>query len=181
MQRRKLDIILLCVSISSFFLMAISILLMPLKISSIEPQMLNAAIGSMFWGFFIIGVLIQVVLNKRRKAWIRRNHLWRNRNFLFSKVGIIAFAQNIFGCIADALLGLSLVLLITSLILTNSSGYICYVALAILVFAFCLHCILNGKIFYYVQNQDKILSEREREQQSKTEKENETWLISKIH
>ncbi len=181
MQRRKQDIILLCVSIGSFLLMALSFLVMPLKMPNIEPRILNIIIGSMFWGFLIIGVAVQVILAQRRKTWIRRNHLRRNRNFLYSKVGVLAFAQNIFGCIADAILGLSSISLIIALVLTRSAGYICYVALAVLVFAFCLHCILNGKIFYYVQNQDKILSEREREQQSKQEKENETWLISKIH
>lgn len=172
MQRRKQDIILLCVSIGSFLLMALSFLVMPLKMPNIEQRILNIIIGSMFWGFLIIGVAIQVILAQRRKAWIRRNHLRRNRNFLYAKVGIIEFAQNIFGCIADLILGLSLIFLIIALVLTRSVGYVCYIAISVSVFAFCLHCILNGKIFYYVQNQDKILSKIEREQQSKKEKEN---------
>lgn len=158
MQRRKQDIILLCVSIGSFYLMALSFLLMPLKLPEIEPRILNIISGTMFWGFLIIGIVMQVILAQRRKIWIRRNHLQRNRNFLHSKVGIIAFAQNVFGRIADVIFGLSLIALIIALILTGSAGYVCYIALAVFIFAFCLHCILNGKIFYYVQNQDKILS-----------------------
>lgn len=170
MRRRKKDIILLCVSICSFFVMALSILIMPIETDNIEPRTLNIIIGSMFWGFLIIGVTIQIILAQRRKSWIRKNHLRRNRSFLNSKVGIISFAQNLFGCIADVTLGLSLIVLIVALVLTNSAGYACYISLSIFVIAFCLHCILNGKIFYYVQNQDKILSKIEREQQIKTRK-----------
>lgn len=140
---------------------------MPLNMPNIEPRILNIIIGSVFWGFLIIGIVMQVILARRRKMWIRRNHLWRNRNFTYSKVGILAFAQNTFGCIADVILGLSLIILIIAAVLTKSAGYVCYAALAVFVFAFCLHCILNGKIFYYIQNQNKILSEIEREQQSR--------------
>ncbi len=172
MKQRKQDIILLCVSIGSFFLMSLSFLLMPITIPNMQPRILNIIVGSAFWGFLIIGVAMQVVLAQRRKAWSRRNHLCHNQKLLFSKVGIVAFAQNVFGCIADVMLGLSLIFLIIALVLTKSTGYICYIAFAIFVFAFCLHCILNGKVFYFIHNQDKILSEIEREKHAKRVKEN---------
>ncbi len=172
MKQRKLDIFLLCVSMGSFFLMSLSFLIMPITIPNIEPQILDIIAGSAFWSFLIIGVAMQIVLARRRKAWSRRNHLWLNQKSLYSKVGMIAFAQNVFGCIADVMLGLSLIFLIIALVLTKSTGYICYIAFAIFVFAFCLHCILNGKVFYFIHNQDKILSEIEREKHAKRVKEN---------
>ena len=172
MQQKRRNIILLCVSIGSFLLMSLSFLIMPAKISNIDSRVINVIIGSVFWGFLIIGVLIQVILVQRRKAWFRRNRLRRNPLSLHSRVGIFKFAQNVFGCIADAIFGFSLIFLIIALVLTRSTGYICYIALSVFVFAFCMHCILNGKVFYFIQNQDKILFEFKREQQSKLEKEN---------
>lgn len=170
MKRRKQDIILLCVSLGSFFLMSLTFLIMPITIPNIEPRILNVIIGSAFWGFLIIGVAMQVILAQRRKAWIRRNHLMHDCKSINSKVGIIAFAQNIFGGIADAILGLSLIFLITALVLTKSAGYICYIAFAMFVFAFCLHCILNGKIFYFIQNQNTFFL---KQKENNIKKENE--------
>lgn len=180
MGRRKQDIVLLCTSVGAFLLSSLSFLVMPVPVPGIPPRTQSVLMGSVFWGFLIVGAVLQVILSRRRTAWIRENHLQRNRNFWNAKVGVAAFAKNRFGCIADVLTGLSLIGLILAVVLTKNVGYVCYIALTALEFTFCLHCILNGKIFFYVQNQDKILFEREKEQQQRKEKEKETWLGSKI-
>lgn len=153
---KKKEIILLYVSIGCFFLMSVSFLLMPIDFATRGSQIFNLLIGIMFWTFLVAGLVIQFILNKIRKNWFIRNRI-RSSQFR-SKVGLISFVRNLPACIADGILAVSLIGLIISVIATNGIGYVCYIFMALLVFSFCMHCILNGKIYYFITNQDNILN-----------------------
>ncbi len=166
---KKNGLILLFVSIGSFFLMSASFLLMPIDLEAKGLQNYSSAIGIMFWVFLLLGIVTQFILGRMRKNWFIRNRI---RRFQFrSKVGLISFAQNLPACIADGIFVISLIGLIISVVATNGIGYACYIFMALLVFSFCMHCILNGKVYYFLTNQDKILKSSQPKHLDELEKE----------
>lgn len=166
---KKKEIILLYISIGCFFLMSVSFLLMPIDFATKGLQIFNLLIGIMFWVFLLLGIITQFILGHMRKNWFIRNRI---RKFQFrSKVGLISFVQNLPACIADGIFVISLIGLIISVIATNGIGYACYIFMALLVFSFCMHCILNGKVYYFLTNQDKILKSSQPKHLDELEKE----------
>lgn len=165
----KKGFMMLYISIGSFFLMSVSFLLMPIDFAAKGLQIFNLLIGIMFWAFLILGIVTQAMLNKQRKSWLVRNRI---RRFQFrGKIGLISFLQNLPACIADGILVLSIIGLIISIIATNGIGYTCYIFMAMTVFSFCMHCILNGKVYYFLTNQEKILKTSQQKRLDEEEKE----------
>lgn len=165
----KKEFIWFYISIGSFFLMACSFLLMPINFETTNLQFMSYCVGIMFWVFLILGIVSQIILAKQRKNWFIRNRIRRFRTK--SKSGAIAFLQNLPATIADLTLVISVIALIVSIVLTNAMGYACYIFMALLVFSFCMHCILNGKIYYYLTNQSAILRAAQPKQSEEKEKE----------
>lgn len=161
MDKKKVDVIWLCVSIVSYFLMSVMFLLMPLDnmVPSLRDSKATIIVGIGFWGFMMIGIAAQIILAMRRKAWYRSRHISERRSSV-RKLGVISFGANVIAVIADIGALISLCGLIVSVIFTDAAGYMCYIFLAAFSFTFCMHCILNGKIFYYVQNQNKVLAQQ---------------------
>lgn len=145
----------LYISIGSFFLMSVSFLLMPIDFAAKEMSKGSIVVGIMFWASLVLGVATQVLLGYARKTWFVRNRIRRSRTK--SRVGVIAFLQNVPACIADGLLAVSLIALSVAVVVTDATGYLCYVFMALTVFAFCMHCIFNGKVYYFLTNQDALL------------------------
>ncbi len=145
----------LYVSIGSFFLMSVSFLLMPIDFAIKGLQIINSLVGIMFWVFLALGIITQYILGHSRKKWFLKNRI---RRFQFeNKIGLISFFQNPFAIAADIVMLSSLIGLVISVIATNGIGYACYIFMSLLVFSFCMHCILNGKIYFFLTNQEKIL------------------------
>lgn len=163
------EFIWLYISIGSFFFMASSFLLMPIDFRTTKLQFMSYCVGIMFWIFMILGIVSQIILAKQRKNWFIKNRIRRFRTK--SKLGVIAFMQNLPATIADITLVVSIIALIVSIVLTNAMGYACYIFMALLVFSFCMHCILNGKIYYYLTNQSTILRSAQPKQSEEKEKE----------
>lgn len=163
MKRKQVDVIWLVISIVSFFLMSFSFMLMPVETSSSfgEMSVVSYIAGIMFWLFLITGIVTQIVLFRRRQDWYVINRIRGNR--ICQKIGIISFFKNIYAIISDVVAVISLVGLIISLVATDGTGYICYVFISIFIFAFCMHCVLNGKNYYHVINQDVMLKNIEKE------------------
>lgn len=159
MERQKQDRILLYISIACFFLMSLTFLIMPIKISEERTKLISCLIGAAFWITMAAGIIMQIILARRRASWETKNVIRRKRGYR-SKIGVIAFAQNPLALVADISCAVSLIVFIGTMIITKSTGYSCYIALSVFVFTFCMHCILNGKIFYYVQNQNKVLAQQ---------------------
>lgn len=157
MKNQKSELILLIVSIASFLLLSLAFVLMPLKnitgmaVFSILP-------GIMFWLFLLLGILTQVLLANKRKNWIVKNKAQMNA-FYKKRIGIFSFAQNPPAIIADVICMLSIIAFVVAMYLTNGTGFR-YICIAIAIFSFCMHCILNGKIYDYITKKNKITKSR---------------------
>ncbi len=151
MNRKKVDVIWLCISIISYFLMSVMFLLMPLDnmVPSLRDSKTTIVVGIGFWGFMIIGIAAQIILAMRWKAWCRLQRISERRSTA-RKLGAISFGANVIAVIADIGVIISLCGLIVSVIFTDAAGYMCYVFLAAFSFTFCMHCIFNGKIYYHI-------------------------------
>lgn len=148
MKQNKADRFLLGISIGGFAILAISFMLMPVEGLGFVP-------GILFWVGLLTGVVLQIVLEARRNSLfakynVKRETMQKARN------GLLSFRSNSLAAIADVILIISAVATILTFILTKGTGYLCYVCLSALVFSFCMHCILNGRIYIFVKNQSKV-------------------------
>lgn len=155
MKQRRTDRILLGISNGCFFVMSASFLLMPLESIKILP-------GLLFWLGLLSGLALQIVLEVRRRTFLKscaamREAMQKHRSGLFS------FKSNATAKIADYAMGLSLVAVILAFAFTKGYGYICYAFMATTIFSFCMHCVLNGRIYFYIKNQRKFRQKTERE------------------
>lgn len=148
MSRKQIDTLLLRLSISSFLAMSVSFLMMPIEAISIFA-------GGLFWFGLLVGLILQVILEIRRRDFfaryrVRRQKMQRPHN------GLLTFCANRNATIADSVLAVSVGCLVLSFWLTRGTSYLCYILIAIVVFSLCMHCILNGRIYFHVINQTKI-------------------------
>ena len=124
-------------SVAGFTTLSVSLLIMPV-------QGLHFLPGIVFWIGLLAGVGGQVFLcwRLRERNVPRRKRRW----------GLVTLCANRWAKLADY--GLMLSLLTTVLaVLKNGAACFCYVAMAATVFCFCMHCVLNGRIFAYLVKQ----------------------------
>lgn len=169
MSRKSVDTIWLGLSIFFFLMFAVSFLLMPLG-SETPTENISAytmVAGLVFWISIIMGIVTQCVLAHRRRSWYVIHRIRKVR--ATQKVGLISFFKNSYAIVADVVTILSLIGLVIAMIATQGTGYVCYVLVSLFVFSFSMHCILNGKVFYHIINQNKMLQaiEKERANSSK--------------
>lgn len=138
----KKEIVILTISIISYFLLAASFLFMPL-----EKEQLQIMAGVMFWVFLILGIVSQVLLAIWFRQACSKNKEWRIQK---QRIGIFTIGKNKFSVVADIVLLISAVTFVVLMIFTRGTGYISYIVLTILVFSFSMHCVLNGKVYYYI-------------------------------
>lgn len=162
MKQNHTDRILFGVSIGGFAILAISFMLMPVEALGIVP-------GILFWGGLLIGAVLQVVLENRRRSLFNQYNVKR-KSMQKARNGLLSFGSNSLAMIADIVMGISVVATVLAFVLTNGTGYLCYVCLAALVFAFCMHCILNGRIYIFVKNQNKVRQVLEQKKANSTNK-----------
>ncbi len=139
---------LLWASVMSFLLMSATFLLMPLEEETVYT-------GILFWVTFLIGIGTQIALDVLRKKFFKKNRVnYRKNQKKFC--GAFTFFSNLPAKIADIALPLSAVGLGLSLWLTRSMGYVCYVFLSLTVFALTMHCVFNGRNYFFALNKPKI-------------------------
>ena len=148
MKQNKADRLLLGISIGGFVVLAISFMLMPVEGLGFVP-------GILFWGGLLTGVVLQIVLETRRSSLFARYNVKREQ-MQKARNGLMSFGSNRLASVADGCMIVSVVATILAFILTKGTGYLCYVCLSVLVFSFCMHCILNGRIYIFVKNQNKV-------------------------
>ncbi len=163
MKKTQIDRGLLMLSIYGYLVMSISFLLMPF-------ESMGIASGVCFWAGLLLGTTLQVVLEIRRRAFfarikVDRRAMQKNRN------GLLSFGSNLAAKIADWTLAVSLVATTMVFVLTGGYGFVCYVCIAVTLFSFCLHCILNGRIYVHAKHQDKIQQVLEERKSKKKEGE----------
>ncbi len=164
MNRKMVDTVWLGISIFFFLMFAVSFLLMPLEseVPTENTSVYSLVAGLMFWSSIIMVIVTQCVLAFRRKYWFETHRIRKVR--ASQKIGVISFFENIYATVADIVSILSFIGFIVSTIVTHGTGYICYVLLSLFVFSFGMHCVLNGRIYYYVVNQNKYIQAVEKEQ-----------------
>lgn len=162
MKKNNTDRILLVISVCCFFLMSLSFSLMPVDVLGMFP-------GIMFWVGLAGGILLQVILEMRRRRFYRQMRVNRER-MQKTKNGLLSFASSSLATIADYATGIGFVATMLSLIITKGYGIMCYVLITITIFSFCLHCILNGRILFYVNNKEKVRLMLEMKKANKQEK-----------
>lgn len=145
-------------TIISFFITSADILLMPISnnITSLSTKWFDIVIGIIFWLSLIVGIVFFVMYAKNCKDWYSQN-IGERDVYKERKIGLITFFSNEFAIFSDALLFISFAVFVLLMIFTNGSGFICYVVIAILIYSFVLHCILNGKSFYIHSCVNKFL------------------------
>ena len=171
MIKKYTDKILLVASMLCYLVLAISFLLMPLegKIIAANVSLYSLIAGLAFWLSIIGGIATQCILANRRKKWFSKHHIKRVKHS--DKIGLISCMKNIYAVVADIFVAVGVIGLIVSVIATQATGYVCYVFVSLLVFSFSMHCILNGKIYYFVINKEKMLKALEREKANKLKEE----------
>lgn len=132
----------LLASVICFFLMSVDFLIMPIS-NNIEKDMrwFEILTGILFWLPLIAGIVLQVILSLNYKKNINKDMA---DNKLF---GAISFFKNKIAAVFDVISVISLITFIAMLIFTSATSYFCYILISLFVFSFCMHCILNGKIF----------------------------------
>ena len=156
MSRKQVDTIWLGLSIFFFLMFAVSFLLMPLgsETPTESISVYTMVAGLMFWISIIMEIVTQCVLAHRRRSWYVIHRIRKVR--ATQKIGLVSFFKNSYATIADVVTILSLIGLVIAMIATQGTGYICYVLVSLLVFSFSMHCILNGKVFCHIINQNKM-------------------------
>ena len=162
MRQRQIDRILLGISVGSFLLMSASFLLMPIVSITIIP-------GLLFWIGLVLGITLQIVLEIRRRAFFKSYSVNRGK-MQKPKNGLLSFGSNALAIIADRSMVISFVAMILAFVITKGYGYICYVFIATTIFSFCMHCVLNGRIYFHAKNQLKVRQVLEQKKANSTDK-----------
>lgn len=140
-----MDQILLWGGVGCFGLMGLSFTLMAPELEAVPG--ISVAAGLLFWGPLLLGTVSQTALAIRRNRWLRS----MKRRFRHHRAGIFSFFRTPMGTAADVGMLVSGAAFGLSLVLTHSTGLVCYFLLSLLVFFFANHCIFNGKSYNYIQ------------------------------
>ncbi len=162
MKRNTVDRVLLGLSVAAFLGMSASFPLMLLEGMKILP-------GLLFWAGLVLGSALQAVLAARRRK-LFYGYGMKPRKMQKARNGLLSMGSNPLAIVADTGFVFGLVTTVLVFVFTEGMGELCYVFLGITVFAFCMHCILNGRIYLYVTNYHKI---RQALEEKKSQKERE--------
>ena len=162
MKQRKIDRILLGISVGCFLLMSVSFLLMPIASATVVP-------GFLFWLGLLLGVVLQFLLEARRRAFFK-SYAVNRKKMQKPRCGLLSFGSNAPALVADRSLAISLIGMIAAFVITKGYGYLCYVFIATTMFSFCMHCVLNGRIYFHVKNQIKVRQVLEQKKVNSTDK-----------
>ncbi len=170
---KKSDYTLFWASVLSLLVLSASFLLMPVNSSEnpAETSVWSVFAGILFWLSIISTAIAQSVLTSRRNKAYRENKIRQTR--VQKTVGVFSFFRNFYGTISDVTFVLSIIALVVSIILTDAAGYLCYVFVGTSVFTFSMHCVFNGKNYYYLININSLIKSSEKERYSKSVKSEE--------
>lgn len=144
---KKADRRLLAISIIGYVFLSVSVLLMPAGNGALRETPWRYLPGGLFWLSLLVGIIPQFVLSARYRSWRKKQAGGKKRPEKSQRIGLISFFRNPLARVADILLILSIVALATVMLLISNTSYVCYILLALTIFSFCMHCILNGRVF----------------------------------
>lgn len=158
----------LVLSILEFTLMSASFLAMPLE----EETRYS---GIAFWVMLVLGIGAQIALDQCRRRFFRDMRI-HYKKMQKKHCGAFSFFSNTPAKIVDVALPLAAAGLGISLWLTRKTGYVCYVFLGLTVLLGCLHCIFNGRNYFFTLNKMKIFTILEQKRKTKLSKGDEQKL-----
>ena len=167
MKEKRTNLMLLGVSLASFGIMSVSFLLMPVEQLGVFP-------GLLFWLGLVLGVAMQIVLENKRKAFFAKYNV-KNTKKQRPRNGLLTFGANKVALVVDCIMAVAFIATILAFVITKGVGYLCYVCLAVLVWSFCGHCILNGRNYFHILNEEKIRQALENKKESTNKKEREKY------
>ncbi|MBQ5657524.1 MAG: hypothetical protein IIV14_08870 [Bacteroidaceae bacterium] len=145
MKKIQTDGLLLLTSIGAFAMMSVSFLLMPIEGLRVIP-------GLLFWLGLTGGIALQIVLGERCGVFGKSR-----KNKRKSRIGLLTFGSNTAAKIVDIALLASTLTMTLTFVITKGYGYVCFVFGATTVFTFCMHCVLNGRIYLCVKDKMGVL------------------------
>ncbi len=145
------DCFYLTISIICFFLLSVSIFLMYFNRN--DWNYTNKTAGILFWAALIGGGLAQFILWLSYKKWMRKNKIRRKKK---RKAGVRCFFSDRNAAIADIIMFAMIIAVV--IVFLTAGEFERYIVLSLFIFSFCMHCILNGKLYYHALNQDNILN-----------------------
>lgn len=148
MKRVQMDKLFLYLSIFGFLMAASSCAFA----AFVENEII---LRTMFWFGLALGIALQVVLGQRRRNFLKKNGI-NGKNIRKSRIGLLNFAANSWALAADLGFFASLIATVVAMVATRGYGIVCYYLIGSSILFFCLHCIFNGKIYFYIKNQKKI-------------------------
>ena len=170
--KKKIDYVFLGSSVFCYLVMALSIVLMYFDdfMLSFTSVSLPVVLGAVFWGSFLLGGVLQLVLYIRYVRWYKANRIRRKKGVIGS--GLLSFFKKPVGISVDIVFITGVISVIIYSVANKGLGLGCYILLAISIFFFFMHCIFNGRIFLRIIKQDKLLAlvEKKREQKLKEKK-----------
>ena len=150
-KKRNIDKIVYMISIFFMLVFSLSFLAMPpaSKLSLNEgDNSLLIATGIVFWFSLMMAYALFTFVNFRRRRFQKKKNKGSKR-----AVGLIRFFSNTPAKIADIAMVVSFLLFLLFSIFTDS--YFIYIFLAITVFAFQMHCVLNGENYLYINSKNQ--------------------------
>lgn len=151
----------LWLSIGGFLMLSLSFIAMPLvrALPGGKPVILP---GLMFWLGLVLGITGQVALEQYRRRFFARRGVNRKR-YQKPRCGALSFFSNKEAMIVDWALPFCIVGMVLSYILAHQIDNLCYLFTALTVFCFSMHCVLNGRNYLFVHNQNRVRQVLEQE------------------
>lgn len=143
-QKHKMTMFLLFM----MFLLILSVAIMLMPIASAQKETARGLLflsGACFWSGLIGTVTMAVKINNARK----RNHRFKEKYGDLKQCGVVSFFKNKEAKIADITMFASIICFIITKIFADGL-YWPFACLALFVFSFGMHCMLNGINYIYL-------------------------------
>ena len=113
---------------------------------NLSKKAFSIVVGLLFWIGLVTGIAMAFVLKKKNGREIEKS----------KNVGLIRFFKNKFAICCDIAM---ILLFVASVIVVakKTEAFIGSVMIGLFVFAFEMHCVLNGKIFEYINRFDELM------------------------
>lgn len=105
------------------------------------------AIGGVFWLGLIISLIAMIILNFRRV----KNEKGSKKAIKYGTIGLFKFFSNKAAVIFDAAFILSAIVQIALIIIGVDNQIISIIVLFLIVFTFEMHCVFNGRNYFYLR------------------------------
>lgn len=158
MKSQTIDKVLFILCVVFAFLSSASVMFMPMvsdvRVTNMVPLYINA---SVFWGMLILSIASIVILNARRKSSMKRSQR-KQEKFM---PGIIKFFSNIPAVIFEIIFAVCIIILALCIAFFDINEYYIFALIASVLFSFNMHCVFNGKNYFYVMSKAENIISKE--------------------